>query len=73
MRIGLLGWEDLLKTGMQPSPVFLPGESHGQRNLAVYGPWGHKESDTTEATEHKNTGEHEVVRYCDFYLYFSDN
>ena len=32
----------------QPSPVFLPGFSHGQRSLAGYSPWGHKESDTTE-------------------------
>ena len=32
----------------QPMPVFLPGEFHGQRNLAGYSPWGHKESDTTE-------------------------
>ena len=30
--------------------VFLPGESHGQRSLAGYHPWGHKESDTTEVT-----------------------
>ena len=30
--------------------VFLPGESHIQRNLAGYSPQGHKESDTTEAT-----------------------
>ena len=33
-----------------PLPVFLPGESHGQRNLVGYSPWGCKESDTTEAT-----------------------
>ena len=33
---------------MQPTPVFSPGESHGQRSLAGYSPWGHKESDTTE-------------------------
>ena len=32
----------------QPSPVFLPGESHGQRSLESYSPWGRKESDTTE-------------------------
>ena len=32
----------------QPAPVFLPGESHGQRSLVSYCPWGHKESDTTE-------------------------
>ena len=31
----------------QPTPVFLPGESHGQRSLAGYSPWGHKESDKT--------------------------
>ena len=32
----------------QPSPVSLPGKSHGQRSLVGYSPWGHKESDTTE-------------------------
>ena len=32
----------------QPTPVLLPGESHGQRSLAGYSPWGLKESDTTE-------------------------
>ena len=32
----------------QLPPGFLPGESHGQRSLAGYSPWGHKESDTTE-------------------------
>ena len=31
-----------------PTPVFSPGESHGQRSLACYSPWGHKELDTTE-------------------------
>ena len=36
----------------QPPPVFLPGESHGWRSLASRGPWGHRESDTTEVTEH---------------------
>ena len=34
----------------QPTPVFLPGEAHGQRSLAGYSPWGRKESDTTEHT-----------------------
>ena len=34
----------------QPTPVFLPGESHGERSLEGYSPWGHKESDVTEAT-----------------------
>ena len=29
----------------QPTPVLLPRESHAQRSLAGYGPWGHKESE----------------------------
>ena len=29
----------------QPTPLFLPGQSHGQRSLAGYSPWGHRESD----------------------------
>ena len=33
----------------QPTLVFLPEESHGQRSLAGYGPQGHKELDMTEA------------------------
>ena len=32
----------------QPTPIFLPGGFHGQRSLAGYSPWGHKESDTIE-------------------------
>ena len=39
----------------QPTPGFLPGESHGQRSLVDYSPWGHKESDTTGATKHIRT------------------
>ena len=34
----------------QPTPVFSPGESHGQRSLAGYSPQGHKESNMTEVT-----------------------
>ena len=36
----------------QSTPVFLPRESHGQRNLVGYSPWDLKESDITEVTEH---------------------
>ena len=36
--------------GGHGNPVFLPGESHGQKSLVGYSPWGHKESDTTEVT-----------------------
>ena len=42
--------EDPLENGWQPTPVFLPGETHGQRNLEGYSPWGRKESDMTEMT-----------------------
>ena len=31
----------------QPTPVFLPGQPHGQRSLTCYSPWGRKESDMT--------------------------
>ena len=35
-----------------PTPVFLPGESHGQENQVGYSPWGCKELDTTERLKH---------------------
>ena len=41
--------EDPLEEGMATHSS-VPGESHGQRSLAGYGPWGRKESDTTELT-----------------------
>ena len=42
--VGKLPW----RRAWQPTPVFLPGESHGQRSLAGYSPWGCRESDATE-------------------------
>ena len=45
---GLYNW----RRKWQPTPVFLPGESQGQRSLAGHGPQGHGESDTTEPTKH---------------------
>ena len=42
--IGKIPW----RRPWQPTPVFLPGESHEQRSLAGYSPWSCKESDTTE-------------------------
>ena len=42
----------------QPTPVFLPGEPHGQRSLVGYSPWGRKESDTTEQLTHTHTHRH---------------
>ena len=52
-QIQSLGWEDPLEEARQPTPVFLPGQSHGQRSLQLgYSPWHPKESDTTEMAEH---------------------
>ena len=45
------GWCYWIKT-WQPTPVSLPGKFHGQSSLVGYSPWGHKELDMTEATEH---------------------
>ena len=47
-----------LRRAWQPTPVFLPGESHGQGSLASYSPWGCKESDTTEPL---NIGEDKLM------------
>ena len=44
-----MGKEDALEKGMAITPVFLPGEFHGQRSLAGYSPWGHKELDIIES------------------------
>ena len=43
-RVGKIPWN----RNWQPTPVFSPGKSHGQRNLAGYSSWGQKESDMTE-------------------------
>ena len=51
-RVGKTPW----RRKWEPTPVFLPGEFHGQRSLVGYGPWDHKESDMTNVTEH--TGMH---------------
>ena len=48
MEVQSLGQEDPWRRIWQPAPVCLPGESHGQRRLAGYSPWGHKESDVPE-------------------------
>ena len=42
-----LGWEIPWRREWQPTPVFLPGESHGQRSLEGYSPQGCKKSDMT--------------------------
>ena len=42
-QVGKIPW----RRKWQPTPVFLPGEFHGQRNRAGYSPWDHRELDTT--------------------------
>jgi len=42
--VGKISW----RRKRQPTPVFLPGKSQGQRRLVGYSPWGRKESDMTE-------------------------
>ena len=50
----------------QPTPVLLPRKSHGQRSLASYSQWGHKELDTIEQLSmHTDTHTHVCV-----YIYF---
>ena len=45
--VQFLGQEDPPEKGKATTPVFLPGESHRQRSLASYSPWGLQESDMT--------------------------
>ena len=47
-KVRSLGSKCPVEDEMAPTIVFLPGESHGQRSLGGYSPWGHKELDTTE-------------------------
>ena len=50
----------------QPIPVFLTGESHGQRSRAGYSPWDHKELDTTEQLTLSFSDHHRKnSKYCD--------
>ena len=54
-QVQFLSQEDPLEWEWQPTPVFLPGESHGQRSLAGCSRWGCKESDTAEQLIHFHT------------------
>ena len=47
--VGSIPSGEPMEVGRQPTPVFLPEESHGRRSLAGCSPRGRKESDTTEA------------------------
>ena len=47
--LGLIFWVGKIswRRECQPTPVFSPGEFHGQKSLAGFSPWGRKESDIT--------------------------
>jgi len=49
--VGKIPW----RRKWQHTPIFLPGESHGQRSLVGYSPWGSKELDTSEGVTHTHT------------------
>ena len=51
-QVRFLVQKDPLEEGWLLTPLFLPGEFHGQRSLASYSPWSHKQSDTTEQLTH---------------------
>ena len=53
----------------QPTPVFLPGESHGQKSLASYNLWGHKESDMTERLDNNECGSDK--KYIQYFIVIS--
>ena len=47
--VQFLGQEEpLWRRKWQPTPVFFPGESHGQKSLVGYSPWGRRKSGMTE-------------------------
>ena len=62
--VGKIPW----RRAWQLTPVFLPREFHGQRSLAGYSPWGHKESYVTELLTHTHTHTHTVVGWGWFIL-----
>ena len=65
-RFGFDPWVGMILWGRkwQPAPEFLPVESHGQRSLAGYSPWGRRESDTTEIlTSHIWSGWPQTVHF----------
>ena len=54
------------------TPVFLPRESHGQRSLVGYSPWGHKEVDMTEVT-YTQSVTYMWIAFLDFELNYKED
>ena len=61
-QVGKISW----RRAWQPTPVFLPGESHGQRSLVEYSPQSRKELDTTEVTVCMHVV-HNTKRFVDYF------
>ena len=60
--VGKIPW----RRKWQPTPVFLPGKSHGQRGLVGYSPWGHRVRHD-QVTEHTHTHISTLVLTCKTY------
>ena len=60
------GQEDPLEKEMQPTPVFLPGKSHGQRSLAGYSPWCHNRVGCDSVTKQQNGKISVTVKHTQF-------
>ena len=73
MQVWSLGQEILWRRKWQPTPVFLPGEPHGQRRLAGYSPKGHKKSDATEHTHTRIISKTWHLSPLEFSLYYANN
>ena len=54
----------------QPTPVFLPGESHGQGSLVGHGPLGRRELDTTKVTEQEQIQNLILILYFTFCIIY---
>ena len=54
----------------QPTPVFLPGEPHGQKSLVGCDPWGHKRVSYDSGTKHThNNNTYMLITHMDTYAY----
>ena len=61
MQVQSLGPEDSMEKEWQPTPVFLPEKSYGQRSLADYSLWGCKRVGHNLATKQQNTEVEQVT------------
>ena len=67
--LGKIPW----RRGWQSTPVFLPGKSHGPRNLVGYSPWGRKELDTTDHARTKYINISKSVAHLNMNVHINKN